>query len=145
MNQRMEMRNAWWRWPLVPLASILVAAVGAIAVTIFQEVAVGFYEGYSKEGWFHIYIYPLIPCALFGYLLAGTALRVAPRAQMTAAVTMTAIMSFVLIALTAFSWSAGVPGGDAIQTTVGSVAMIGAAVMALMHDDDERPAKGTPA
>lgn len=126
----------WWRWPLVPVASIVTATIGALMLTTLQEVAIGFHDGYAKSGWFHLYIYPLIPSALAGYLLAGTAIRVAPAARVTAGVAMTAIMGFVLIAFTAFLWSAGVPRGDAIQTTVASAAAIAAAVVALLQSGE---------
>jgi len=50
----------------------------------------------------------------------------------------TAIMGFVLVAFSAFTWIAdGVPRGDAIQMTVGSLAAIAAAIGALFQTDEE--------
>ena len=124
---------AWWRWPLVPVASILAAAVGAIVLSTIQGIAVGLQDDYSRTGWFHLFIYPVIPSAIFGYLLAGVAFHVAPTARLQAGTVMTTFMGFVLVAFTTFCWVAGVPAGDAIQTTMGSLAAIAAAVVALLQ------------
>lgn len=134
MNAEAATANtAWWRWPLVPIASLLAAAVGAIALSTIQGIAVGLQDDYSKTGWFHLFIYPVIPSAIFGYLLPGVAFHVAPTAKLQAATAMTTFMGFVLVAFTTFCWVAGVPAGDAIQTTMGSLAAIAAAIVALLH------------
>lgn len=78
--------------------------------------------------------------ATFGNLLAARGVRrcpvafhVAPTARLQAGTVMTTFMGFVLVAFTTFCWAAGVPAGDAIQTTMGSLAAIAAAVVALLQ------------
>ena len=130
-------RGTWWRWPLVPIASVLAAVIGAIVVSMIQEFVISFVDDYARDGWFHICIFPLLPCALGGYLLAGVAFRVAPSAKTASGVTMTAVMGFVLIGFTAFTWTAGVPASEALQVTVASLAAIAGAVIAILQSGDE--------
>jgi len=47
--------SGWWRWPLLPFASVIGAAIGAILFTFLQWFGLKMHGGYSTDGWFYQY------------------------------------------------------------------------------------------
>jgi hypothetical protein len=90
--------GTWWRWPLMPIASLLGATIasGLLNVVVFFGFMI--LSGRQPDGWFLLYVVPLLSYGIFGYVVALVAYSLAPRHKLFAGLTMTAVM-LVLMAL----------------------------------------------
>lgn len=129
----------WWRWPLLPFAAIGGAALGAVLLGLMQWFGLKLQGGFSEDGWMFMYILPIFTSAAFGWLFAWIACAVAPRGKVVTGAVMTTLLFIVLLLSIAFSWLASdYSVGRAVQTTVGSVSSLIAAVVALVQVHEEQ-------
>lgn len=88
----------WWRWPLLPFVSIIVAMVGSTLMSIFLR---GIFwlqaqqDGGEMFGWYHTFSLYVIPAGVFGYLYAHIACTMAPRGKIIAGTVMVTILGIV--------------------------------------------------
>ena len=123
----------WWRWPLLPFAAVIGAALATAALVLVQWMGMKFSGGYSPDGWYFRYILPIISSGFFGFMYAKISYHVAPSGKMIAGVVMVTLLG-MFSALSAFlGWvMPEYSTGQAVQVTLGSIATIAAAIMALL-------------
>lgn len=122
----------WWRWPLMPLAALAGAILGTLVVALIMWVGMKFQGGYSEDGWYFRFILPLFTSGVFGYLYAKISYEVAPSAKLIAGVVMVTVLGILALASTVLAWvMPSYSVGEAIQSTVGSLAMMIGAIIAL--------------
>jgi hypothetical protein len=128
----------WWRWPLLPFASFIGALAGAMLLTVIQWLGMKWQGGYSEDGWYYRYLLPIFSSALFGWLFALIALNVAPSAKVMAAVVMTTVLGVLFAVGLLFVWvNPRNEIASAIQSTVGAVASVAAAISTIVSNKDD--------
>jgi len=88
----------WWRWPLLPFASIIVAMVGSTLMGFFLRGIFWLQEkqgGVDLDSWYHPFALYVIPAGVFGYLYAHIACAMAPRGKVIAGTVMVTILGIV--------------------------------------------------
>jgi hypothetical protein len=96
--------------------------------------------GYSEDGWYFRYILPVFSSALFGYLYVFITLNVAPRGKVISAVVMTTILGVFTVLVILLAWAAPSEGiGNAVQSTVGAIASMIAAIATIVNVKHEYP------
>ena len=117
----------------MPFAAIVGALAGSIAVALFLWFTMKLQGGYSEDGWFYLYIMPIITSAIFGYLYTLISCEMAPRGKLIAGTVMVTILGLFSLVCVVAAWATqNYPTGRAIQGTVGIVATMVAAVMTLV-------------
>src|SRR6185312_6961811 len=87
----------WWRWPLVPIAAVGAAVVGGTAITLLYWLAMKLHGSFSEDGWFYLYVLPVLSSALSGYLYTLAAAITAPRGRAIATTVMVSILGVFLV------------------------------------------------
>ncbi|ENM5891519.1 hypothetical protein E5115_004029, partial [Vibrio mimicus] len=78
-EQSDEKRSSkWWIWPLLPFASIIGAALGAFLLVLIQWFGMKVQGGFREDGWYFLYIMPVLSSAIFGWLFSYITLYLAP-------------------------------------------------------------------
>jgi hypothetical protein len=127
-------RSEWWRWPLLPFACVLGASLGALALTWVQWFSMKMMGGFSEDGWYYLYVLPLMGSALFGFLWSRIACAVAPRGKIIAGTVMTTVLGMlVLLGVLLILASPGRTGGEKIQAVVGAIATVVGAIVAVVY------------
>jgi hypothetical protein len=73
--------GTWWRWPLMPIASLLGATIasGLLNVVVFFGFMI--LSGRQPDGWFLLYVVPLLSYGIFGYVVALVAILLSTTTQ----------------------------------------------------------------
>jgi hypothetical protein len=130
--------SGWWRWLFLPFAAIIGASLGAIALTLLQWFGMKMQGGFSTDGWYFLYVLPVLSAAAFGWLYVLITLNVAPKGKVIAAVFMTTILGVLSLLAGIFMWLNPNEGlGSSIQATVSSIATMVAAITAIVNYKDE--------
>jgi hypothetical protein len=130
--------SGWWKWPLLPFASIIGAMIGAMLLTLLQWFGMKMQGGFSEDGWYFLYVLPVISSIAFGWLFVLITLNVAPRGKVIAAIVMTTILGVIIVFSLIFIWLNPVEGiGSAIQSTVGSIATMISAIVSIVNYREE--------
>jgi len=130
--------SGWWRWPLLPFAAIIGAMIGAALLTLLQWFGMKMQGGFSTDGWYFLYVLPVISSIVFGWLYVLITLNVAPKGKVIAAIVMTTVLGVLIAFSLFFVWA--YPDeeiGSTIQTTIGSLATIIAAIVSIVNYKDE--------
>jgi hypothetical protein len=123
----------WWRWPLLPFAAVAGALAGSIVATLFMWFGMKFQGGFSEDGWYYRYVIPVIASAIFGFIYTLISCEMAPRGKLITGTVMVTILGLFGLLSIILTWAMpDFPVGDAIQSTVGTIASMIAAVMTLM-------------
>lgn len=127
----------WWRWPLVPLAAVLGALAGSLALFFVLWLSMKMRGDFNENGWLYLYIIPLMQAATFGYLYTWISCAVAPRGKfITGVVMVTTLLALHAVALI-FVWQRSPDTGAAIQVTVSGIAIGIACIVGLIHAHEE--------
>jgi len=89
--------EGWWRWPLIPIASILGAFLGSGAFMLIQWFSMKYSGNFYESGWYFQYIIPLMKDALFGFLVVYCGCSVAPRGKLIVGVVLTTLLASLFI------------------------------------------------
>jgi hypothetical protein len=134
MSAPVQNATTWWRWPLVPFVGLVAGAAAAIAFALFQWLGMKFAGGYSEDGWYFLYILPVITSGIFGYAFVISTHSVAPRGKFISSVVMTTILGLLLLLSVLLAWGPTSQSiGHSIQSTVGSIAALIAAIATLIN------------
>lgn len=128
----------WWRWPLLPFAAILGGMLGAFLLTLLGWFGMKMQGGFSEDGWYFRYILPITSSAIFGWFYVLITLNVAPKGKVIASVVMTTVLGVLTCIGLLFVWlNPHREIAAAIQSTVGSIASVVAAISAIVASKDE--------
>ena len=137
-KENSNIKSQWWRWPLMPFASFIGASIGAVLFTALQWFGMKLYGGYSEDGWFYIYVLPIISSAVFGWIYVWITYNIAPTGKLIAGAVMTTVLGFIGVASLVIVWGVDkYSTSEAIQSTVGAVATLFTAIVTLvqLHQD----------
>lgn len=134
-----NIKNQWWRWPLLPFASFVGATLGATLFTAIQWLGMKMTGGFSEDGWFFLYVLPVISSAAFGWLYAWITCYVAPAGKVIAGVVMVTVLALLSILGLAIAWHWNeYPTIENVRTTLATIAMLVAAIAALVQIHSEQ-------
>ena len=124
-KEQVNLWEGWWRWPLVPVASIIGAFLGAVVFMLLQFVSMKFSGHYNESGWYFQYILPLMRDGIFGFLAVFCGCMVAPRSKLIVGVVLTTLLGMLFFITVFFSFK-GVPGMgmgllSAVATLLGGI------------------------
>lgn len=128
--------SGWWRWPLLPFAAFLGAIVGTSLIGLLQWFGMKMQGGFSTDGWYFIYVMPVISSAIFGWLYVLITLNVAPKGKFVAAIAMVILLGAMAVFGQVFAWS-NYSLSQFIQSTIGTLATVIAAIISLISYKDE--------
>jgi hypothetical protein len=135
---RAESASQWWRWPLVPFAAFIGGMGAALLLGIFLWFGMKLNGGYTEDGWYYKYIMPVMTYSMFGYFYVYAAMYVAPRGKFITAVVMTTILGVFSVAAIVIAWAVWPESAaKSLQQTVGTIASMVAAVVAITKLRDE--------
>ena len=114
----------------MPFATILGSMIGGALATAFLWFSMKLQGGFSEDGWYFLYIMPIISSAVFGWLYATIVCHVAPRGKVIAGTVMVTILGLIGVVGALITWLDQTKSvGEAIQITVGTVATM----LSLIH------------
>jgi hypothetical protein len=138
MNGNNSLAHGWWRWPLLPFAALIGAMLGSALFMAFQWLAMKFRGDFNEDGWYFLYIMPVIQSAIFGWLYVLITYKIAPQGKFIAGIVMTTILILLSLCMIAFAWFGPYHiTKEAVRATVGLIAMSIAAVISLIAARDE--------
>ena len=121
---------------MMPFAAVIGAALATAALLLIQWIGMKFSGAYSADGWYAQYILPVITSGAFGYFYAKISYHVSPSGKMIAGVVMVTLLG-MFSALSAFlGWvMPEYSAGQAVQVTLGSIALVAGAIIALVDPE----------
>ena len=115
----------WWRWPLVPIGSVIGATLGAMLLGGMNWLFMKMNGGMNEDGLWYRFVQPVMVFGLFGYLWSTLAYMIAPHGKLIAAVVMTTVLGmlcvFVVIKLVT---SPDLPTSNKIMSSIAIVASL---------------------
>ena len=96
-NEKASLWEGWWRWPLIPIISILGAFLGSAIFVLLEWLSMILRGNYSENSWYFYYILPLIREGLFGFLVVYLGCLVAPRGRLIVGVVLTTLLGAFFI------------------------------------------------
>ncbi|MBF5037935.1 hypothetical protein INP77_00370 [Methylophilus sp. 13] len=134
-----QQSSQWWRWPLLPFASILGGLLGSMLFVFLHWLLMKFQGDFHEDGWWFRYILPTISSGVFGWLYIYITFRVAPKGKVIAGVVMTTILGIFTIFSIVASWYLSSNSMiNAIQQTIGALAAFIFAIVGLVQMKDEQ-------
>jgi hypothetical protein len=130
-------KNVWWKWPLVPLASLFGSILAVAAFYLMQWLSIKFLGG-SSNGWFFQYLVPISASGVFGFAFVWCAGKVAPIYKSRTCIFMAALVVVltifdVYLTLTVYKNT----NGDLIVKLLQAVVAIIAAIGTATHSIEE--------
>lgn len=117
--------KGWWRWPLMPVAAIIGAALGTIVVSILQWIGMKLSGVYHESGWYFTYVLPLVTWGCFGYLFTFISYHVAPTGKVIASTVMATAFCVIMLLVVLFGVVHDAPTlTSGIQTALSFVALV---------------------
>lgn len=89
----------------MPFASLLGAMVGTFLIGLLQWFSMKMHGGFSTDGWYFMYVMPVISSAVFGWLYVLITLNVAPKGKFITAIVMVTVLVVLGIIGQIFSWA----------------------------------------
>lgn len=126
--------EGWWRWPLIPIASIIGAFLGSAAFMLLQWFSMKLSGHYNESGWYFQYILPLFRDGIFGFLVVYFGCLVAPRGKLIVGVVLTTLLGAVFILIAVMSIK-GLPGGTGSSLLSGIVTFIGGVIGVIQSNE----------
>jgi hypothetical protein len=94
--------------------------------------------GFSEDGWWFLYIMPVMQAAVLGWAFTQSAAHIAPRGKFISAVVMVTLLLALFLGVLVFGWaSPKVSVGTAVQATIGTVATAIACIVTLVQIREE--------
>ncbi len=134
-TERENLWEGWWRWPLIPVASVIGAFLGSSAFILLQWFSMKFSGHYNENGWYFQYILPLMRDGLFGFFVVYFGCLVAPRGKLIVGVVLTTLLGVLFIIVAALSIK-GIPGTTGSGLLSGIVTFVGGIVGVIQSNDE---------
>jgi hypothetical protein len=128
-----EVKNSWWRWPLVPFASILAAGLGSVVANIALLLCLRLLGGGQPDGFGFLYVLPAVSYGIFGYITSLVSYSLSPSHKLMAAVVMSFLMLAVLALALFATFSANTQVGLFTHLVIGTVSAAIFSVVALFQ------------
>jgi hypothetical protein len=124
--------TGWWRWPLVPVASIAAGFAGSVAFRLMHW-SLELTGDFDERGWYVRYTMPVIQMMVLGGLWAYVATRVAPNHKIMAGVVMASVLGTILLCLNVIGFTLNeFTSAQKLELAAGSLGGIAGAVMGLL-------------
>ena len=124
----------WWRWALLPFATIGGAVIGAFITWFTLWFGMKLRGEIGMDGWYFRYVMPVLVSAVFGCVYAYIAYEMAPRSKAIAGTVMVTILGVLTVIALLQTWVApDITIGKQINMTVGGAATMIAAVLTLVE------------
>lgn len=136
--------SQWWRWPLMPVASIGGAVFGSMIVGGINRLGM-MMNGASPDGWWIRFIEPIMVSGMFGYIWAYLAYAIPPFAKLISGVVMTTILGMLCLFTIVMAFNdVTLPTGDRVSTSIAAAATLVGAIGAILQcrEDDDPYSKG---
>lgn len=126
--------NQWWRWPLMPVVTIVGALVTSLVVSflyhLLYDYVLSSYVGPSETA----FSSAVITSCVFGYVYMSIACAMAPSGKHIAGVVMYAVLFAFMVVSAVVIWSsADLQVGDAFWETMKSLVALAAAIPVLVQ------------
>ncbi|MBB1471822.1 hypothetical protein H5368_02130 [Luteimonas sp. MC1782] len=129
--------NGWWRWPLLPFAAFIGAFLGSMLFYAFQWFSMRFTGYYTEEGWYFLYVMPVLNAGIFGYIFASISYWFAPSHKFIAGVVLGTILGVVGLTIVVVGWIVpAVTTAEAISGTLAVAAWIAGVCFGLASAKD---------
>ena len=130
----------WWRWPLVPLASLLGASLVAVFYYLWTWLSINMMGG-GSDGWIVQFITPLFVACIFSYALVWCGCFVAPRAKfITGVVITTLFVMYLFVGAYQLLFSTDFATGRKVLLSIQAVVGIISAIIAvyMIREEEQR-------
>lgn len=122
----------------MPIAAFLGAMLFSALLLLMQWTAMKMRGGFSEDGWYYLYILPIIQSAVFGYSYARISCWVAPSGKLVAGIVMVTVLLLLASAILILTWLLpDMPLGESVRSTIGVGALGIASVVGLLAAKDE--------
>lgn len=125
--------GSWWRWPLIPVASIAGAFLGSAAFMLIQWLSMNFSGNFDESGWYYKYILPLIRDFIFGFLIVFLGCFVAPQGKLIVGVVLTTLLGALFI-----FYFLNPHESLTITGVLSGIALLGGAIIAVTQTNEEK-------
>lgn len=137
MNEFRELQkdedSKWWLWPLMPFAAVLGATLGTMVVGLIMWLGMKFRGDFSEDGWYYLYIMPVITSVIWGVIFSYISYNMAPKGNFTAGTVMVTALCVLVFLILILIWASGqVELANKIQSTVGGIATMAGAIGGLV-------------
>lgn len=124
----------WWRWPLVPVASVFGAIIGTVLFVLLQWFSMKMSGGYSEDGWYFRYILPIFKDGIFGFIFVYAGCFVAPRGKIIVGSVLATIVGLFFILALVYNISDPITGtGYKIHSVITGVSLFVGAVLGVIQ------------
>lgn len=126
--------SRWWLWPLMPFAAVIGATVSTMAIGIIMWLGMKFQGGYSEDGWYFLYVMPIVTSAIWGGIYSFISYHMVPSGRLASGTVMVTLLSVLAVFILVATWVvSGIDTGTKIQNTAGLIASVLGAVFGLVH------------
>ncbi|WP_432798271.1 hypothetical protein [Poriferisphaera sp. WC338] len=92
-----KVTGGWWRWPLVPVATIGGASVALLVLEVVVLYGCRWLGVVGETGFGYVHATTLMQYAFFGFCWAGIACLVAPKGKAIAGMVMTGVLGVLYL------------------------------------------------
>jgi|SRR5690554_555586 len=125
--------SKWWLWPLMPFAAVLGATLGTMILGLIMWLGMKFRGDFSEEGWYYLYIMPVITSVVWGVIFSYISYSMPPKGNLTAGTVMVTVLGVLVLLMLILIWAnGGLELSNKIQSTVGGIATMAGAVGGLV-------------
>jgi uncharacterized protein YacL len=132
-TKQLDSRSQWWRWPIMPIATVVGSLAGSVIFPLFYWFSLKFSGGFYEDGWMFVYVLPIASSAVFGALWAHISYLVAPYGKLTASTVMVTILGVICVAALLLNWTLpSQKNASSVFQSIQFVAIITAAIFSLV-------------
>lgn len=117
--------GTWWRWPLVPFASLLAGMLATAAFLLVSWLSNVMFEGMGPNSIWVKYITPIMSRGVFGFAWVAVAFNVAPAYKARASLCMTSLLLALMVGVWVmyFAGSVDMGGWETVNMVLETIAL----------------------
>lgn len=130
--------TAWWRWPLIPIAAPAGAIIGSILFGFTQLFFMKMHGGFHEDGWYYLYIMPLVTSGVLGWMWCIISSAIAPTGKTITSTVMATVLAMLgaFILFVAFTQREKTTG-ERIQLVLAYIATLIGSICAVAQTYEE--------